>query len=203
MDQLSARPAKEPTGPGPDRLSSRDLQQPPRDTKDWTWTTRLRCPECGLQAGDVGMDELAEQVEAAAAEWVQILTQNPASDRRPAPVVWSPLEYGAHVRDVLALYDARLVLMLVEDNPTFENWDQDEAAIVGDYVALEPDQVAFEITGLAETLVGRIRALEESQLDRRGTRTDGAEFTVRTFVQYLLHDVVHHLWDVTGQQAEA
>ena len=21
-----------------------------------------------------------------------------------------------------------------------------------------------------------------------------------TFVQYFLHDVVHHLWDVTGQQ---
>ena len=203
MDQLSAQPPNETTSRRTSRPTGPEVQQPPKDTKDWTWTIRRRCPDCGLEAGDIDVDEIAERTEAAAAEWVQILTQNPAADRRPTPTVWSPLEYGAHVRDVFALYDARLVLMLIEDNPTFENWDQDEAAIAGDYVALEPDQVAFEITGLAETLVGRIRALEESQLDRQGTRSDGAEFTVRTFLQYFLHDVLHHLWDVTGQQADA
>lgn len=203
MDQVFARPTNEPTDAEPYQPGSQDLQRPPKDTKDWTWTVHERCPECGLDAGAVSVEEIADRAEAAAAEWVQILTQNPAADRRPAPLVWSPLEYGAHVRDVFALYDARLVLMLVEDNPGFENWDQDEAAIAGEYQALEPDQVAFEITGLAATLVARIRALEESQLDRRGTRSDGAEFTVRTFLQYFLHDVVHHLWDVTGQQADA
>lgn len=179
------------------------MEQPLPDTKDWTWTTRLRCPDCGLQASDVDVPEVADRLEAAAAEWVQILTQNPAADRRPSPRVWSPLEYGAHVRDVVELYDARLVLMLVEDDPAFKNWDQDEAAIVGDYQSLDPDEVAAEVAGYSATLVARIRALEESQFDRRGTRSDGAEFTVRTFLQYLLHDVVHHLWDVTGQQAEA
>jgi hypothetical protein len=179
------------------------MEQPPPDTKDWTWTIQLRCPDCGLEAGAVSVPEVADRLEAAAVEWVQILTQNPAADRRPAPLVWSPLEYGAHVRDAIELYDARLVMMLVEDNPTFKNWDQDEAAIVGDYAGLDPDQVAAEIAGYSATLVARIRALEESQFDRRGTRSDGAEFTVRTFLQYLLHDIVHHLWDVTGQQADA
>ncbi|QDP95691.1 DinB family protein [Microlunatus elymi] len=176
------------------------MEQPPRDTKDWTWTIQLRCPDCGLEAGVIDVAEIADRIEAGAAEWVQILTQNPAADRRPAPVVWSPLEYGAHVRDALELYDARLVLMLIEDNPAFKNWDQDEAAISGDYVRLDPDQVATELADVAQTFVARIRSLEESQLDRRGTRSDGAEFTVRTFLQYFLHDLVHHLWDVTGQQ---
>lgn len=177
--------------------------EPPKDTKDWTWTTRLRCPECGLEAGLLDVDDIADRTEAGIAEWVQILTQNPAADRRPEPAVWSPLEYGAHVRDVLELYDARLVLMLVEDNPSFRNWDQDEAAISGGYLSLDPDQVAEDIVGVGETFVTRIRSLEESQIDRRGTRSDGAEFTVRTFLQYFLHDLVHHLWDVTGQQAES
>lgn len=176
------------------------MEQPPRDTKDWTWTIQLRCPDCGLEAGDIDVPEIADRIEAGAAEWVQILTQNPASDRRPSPAVWSPLEYGAHVRDALELYDARLVLMLIEDNPGFRNWDQDEAAISGDYVRLDPDEVAGEITAVVTTFVARIRSLEESQLDRRGTRSDGVEFTVRTFLQYFLHDLVHHLWDVTGQQ---
>lgn len=179
------------------------MEPPPKDTKDWTWTTRIRCPDCGLESGELDITEIADHTEAAAAEWVQILTQNPAADRRPYPLVWSPLEYGAHVRDVFELHDARLVLMLVEDNPTFHNWDQDEAAISGDYVSLDPDQVAGDIARVAETFLNRIRGLEDSQTDRRGTRSDGAEFTVRTFLQYFLHDLVHHLWDVTGQQAEA
>jgi hypothetical protein len=179
------------------------MAHPPVDSKDWTWTTRLRCPDCGLDAGNIDLTDLADLVEGAAAEWVQILTQSPAADRRPAPQVWSPLEYGAHVRDVLELFDARLVLMLVEDNPRFSNWDQDEAAVSGDYIRLDPDRVAADIAGVAETFVGRIRSLEESQIDRRGTRSDGAEFTVRTFLQYFLHDITHHLWDVTGQPVEA
>jgi hypothetical protein len=62
--------------------------------------------------------------------------------------------------------------------------------------------VAADIASVGAAFVARIRSLEESQLDRTGTRSDGAEFTVRTFLQYFLHDVVHHLWDVTGQQAD-
>jgi len=178
-------------------------EQPVPDTKDWTWTIRMRCPDCGLEAGTLGVPEIADRLEAAAVEWVQILTQNPAADRRPEPRVWSPLEYGAHVRDLIELYDARLVLMLVENDPAFANWDQDETAIASDYLSLDPDQVAAEIAGFSQTLVARIRALEESQLERRGFRSDGAEFTVRSFLQYFLHDVIHHLWDVTGQTAEA
>src|SRR4051812_49433154 len=102
---------------------------PEPDTKDWTWTLTRRCDECGLSAGEVEVAEVAERAELAAGEWVQILTSSPAVTLRPSPDVWSPLEYGAHVRDVYRLFDARLALMLVEDDPTFDNWDQDETAI--------------------------------------------------------------------------
>mgnify|MGYP000205025455 CR=1 FL=1 len=39
------------------------------------------------------------------------------------------------------------------------------------------------------------------QWQRPGRRSDGAVFTVDTFSRYLLHDVVHHGWDVTGVEA--
>ena len=32
---------------------------------------------------------------------------------------------------------------------------------------------------------------------------DSPVVTVTTFLQYFLHDVIHHLWDVTGQQDAA
>ncbi|HET9871185.1 MAG TPA: DinB family protein [Propionibacteriaceae bacterium] len=174
--------------------------QPTPDTKDWTWTLSRRCDECGLSAGEIEVAELPDRIEAVAAEWVQILTSSPAVSARPFPDVWSPLEYGAHVRDVCRLSDARLALMLVEDYPTFAYWDQDETAIAENYLEADPDEVAAELVEAAESFIARLQPLSPAQLERRGRRSDGAEFTVTTFAQYFFHDIFHHLWDVTGQQ---
>lgn len=187
-----------PTSPGASHYPG--WVQPTPDTKDWTWTLTSRCDQCGLSAGEVEVAEIPDRAEAAAAEWVQILTSSPAVSARPEPDVWSPLEYGAHVRDVYRLFDERLAIMLAEDNPTFPNWNQDETAIAEEYIESDPDEVAAELAAAAESFVDRLRSLTADQLERRGRRSDGAEFTVATFSQYFLHDVVHHLWDVTGQQ---
>lgn len=173
---------------------------PTPDTKDWTWTLERRCDECGLAAGELDPGTIGERAFIAAEEWVQILRSSPAADARPRPDVWSPLEYGAHVRDVFGRFDARLVLMLTEDSPVFENWDQDEAARVGRYGEQDPEVVADELERAAQSFVARITELSPDQLRRPGRRSDGAEFTVTSVLQYFLHDVVHHLWDVTGQQ---
>ena len=177
--------------------------EPEPDTKDWTWTLSRPCPECGLSAGEIGLDEIATRAFVAAEEWVQILRSSPAAAARPQPQVWSPLEYGAHVRDVFGVFDARLMLMLAEDDPTFANWDQDEAAIRGRYAEQDPEVVADQLEAAAQTMVDHIQALRPDQLGRTGRRSNGSEFTVVTLLQYFLHDVVHHLWDVTGQQDAA
>ena len=173
---------------------------PQPDDKDWTWTLSRRCEQCGLSAGTIEVDEVADRLVVAAAEWVQILSSSPAVASRPAPGVWSALEYGAHVRDVLRLFDARFELMLLENNPTFANWDQDETARTAGYADEDPDRVAEELATAAAELIARLRTVTADDLDRRARRSNGSEFTVRTLAQYLLHDVVHHLWDVTGQQ---
>jgi DinB superfamily len=177
--------------------------EPEPDTKDWTWTLQRRCPECGLSAGEIDLDEIATRTFVAAEEWVQILRSSPAVAARPSPGVWSPLEYGAHVRDVFRLFDSRLQLMLTRDDPTFANWDQNETAIQERYSEQDPELVADELEAAAQILVDHIRVLPKDQLGRTGRRSDGSEFTVVTLLQYFLHDVIHHLWDVTGQQDAA
>jgi hypothetical protein len=177
--------------------------QPPPDTKDWTWTLTRRCDQCGLSAGEIDPAQFAERAFVAAEEWVQILRSSPAAAARPRPDVWSPLEYGAHVRDVYRLFDARLAQMLSEDTPTFVNWDQDETAIAEHYSEQDPEVVADELEAAAQRFVARIQSLKPAQYSRRGIRSYGKEFTVLTFIQYFLHDVIHHLWDVTGQQDAA
>ena len=174
--------------------------QPEPDTKDWTWTLTRRCEQCGLAAGEVPVDEVPERAFVAAEEWVAILRSSPAVASRPEPGVWSPLEYGAHVRDVYRLFDARIALMLTEDEPTFANWNQDETAIAERYAEADPEVVADELEAAALAFVTRLRSLQPEQLERRGHRSDGSPFTVASLSQYFLHDVIHHLWDVTGQQ---
>jgi hypothetical protein len=93
--------------------------------------------------------------------------------------------------------------MLNEDSPTFVNWNQDEAAIKERYKEQDPEVVADELEAAAQRLVARIQSLKPEQYRRRGLRSDGAQFTVATLIQYFLHDVIHHLWDVTGQQDAA
>jgi hypothetical protein len=66
--------------------------EPEPDTKDWTWTLQRRCPECGLSAGEIDLDEIATRTFVAAEEWVQILRSSPAVAARPSPQVWSPPE---------------------------------------------------------------------------------------------------------------
>lgn len=174
--------------------------EPEPDTKDWTWTLTGRCEQCGLAAGDVAVADVPERAFVAAEEWVAILRSSPAVSARPDPAVWSPLEYGAHVRDVFRLFDARTAQLLTEDDPTFADWDQDETALTERYGEQDPEVVADELEAAALGYVTRLRALTPQQLARRGRRADGSEFTVASLSQYFLHDVIHHLWDVTGQQ---
>lgn len=170
------------------------------DDKDWTWVLDRPCDECGFEASTVPREQLGERFFVAGEEWVQILRESPAVEVRPAAAVWSPLEYGAHVRDLYVITGQRLELMLTRDDAAFADWDQDEAARTGAYAEQDPERVAEDLEAAAQRLVSQVAEIEARAWERRGTRSNGSVFTVETFLQYVLHDVVHHLWDVTGQQ---
>ena len=86
--------------------------------------------------------------------------------------------------------------MLGEDDPTFANWDQDATAIEDRYEEQDPVAVNADLQRFAVQLADRYATVTSDQWNRRGTRRDGSHFTVDSFGRYLLHDPVHHLWDV-------
>lgn len=167
------------------------------DTKDWTWVLERRCPECGFASADVDGPEIAGTVRDLVPRWVSVL-HRPDVRERPAPTTWSALEYGAHVRDVMRVFDGRLRLMLEQDDPLFENWDQDATALAERYDLQDPAAVADELADAAEATAARFAAVGDDQWERPGRRSNGSSFTVRTLGQYFLHDAVHHLHDVRG-----
>ena len=166
------------------------------DTKNWTWVIERPCPECGFDATDLSERDVSAVVRANAAAWPAVL-ERPDVTVRPDDSTWSPLEYGAHVRDVFRLYAMRLAMMLEQDNPTYQNWDQDQTAVAERYNEQNPGVVSQELVLAAAALADAFDAVPDDSWGRNGRRSDGAEFTIATFARYLAHDPVHHLWDVT------
>jgi hypothetical protein len=165
------------------------------DTKDWTWVLDRPCPECGYDAGAVAGPDVADALRDQASAWPGVLAR-PEVRLRPDDHTWSPLEYGAHVRDVLRLGEFRVGLMLENDDPEFPNWNQDETAVAERYNEQDPTVVAAEILDAAASFAAQLDAVSAEQWDRPGRRSDGARFTVQSFSRYYLHDVVHHGRDV-------
>jgi hypothetical protein len=173
------------------------------DTKDWTWVLQRPCPECGLDTRSFPREAIAGMTRVNADAWQGVLAGGGPGDagRRPSPGVWSALEYGCHVRDVLRLYDERLVLMLTADEPHYANWDQDATAVAERYGEQDPASVASELGDAAQAIADRFEGVSGDQWLRTGVRSDGARFTVESFARYFIHDPVHHLYDVTGIRA--
>lgn len=170
------------------------------DTKDWTWVLSQPCPECGLDVQTVAVTDIPRLVRENAAAWWRSLTmpdpQAPPVSQRPTPTTWSRLEYACHVRDVLTLFTDRLAELVAEESPTFADWDQNAAALAGDYGAQDPAVVAQELLVNAERLASAYERLPQSAWHRTGLRSDGAQFTAATLGRYMIHDITHHLNDV-------
>lgn len=165
------------------------------DTKDWTWVLEHPCPQCGFDAALVHPTDVGAHIRQDADEWVERLN-GPDTRSRPAPDVWSVLEYGCHIRDVHRIFNKRVELMLTEDAPRFPNWDQDETAEADDYGSQDPALVAVELLDAASTVADTYASVPADAWPRRGLRSNGSEFTITSISRYHLHDIVHHAWDV-------
>jgi len=166
------------------------------DTKDWTWVLSSPCPECGFDAAAVHHTEVADHIRTDATAWLDRLGEPSAAERKQ-PTVWSTLEYGCHVRDVHRIFNHRVQLMLNEDEPRFPNWDQDETAIADDYASQDPATVAGELFDAAGVVADTYAGVPADAWSRRGSRSNGSEFTIATISIYHLHDIVHHAYDVS------
>jgi len=165
------------------------------DTKDWTWVLDGPCDECGVDTRRIAATDVSRLVRSTVTVWQEVLAGD-AVRERPAPGVWSPLEYACHVRDVYRRFDTRLALMLDRDDPRFENWDQDATAVQARYGEQDPAAVAVELAQAGDMVAAAFEAVDGDQWKRTGRRSDGARFTAETLARYFVHDVLHHVHDV-------
>jgi hypothetical protein len=168
---------------------------PEPDDKDWTWVAEKACADCGFDPAGLRREDIARVLMAAGARWEAVLAGGDVRTR-PAPAVWSPLEYACHCRDVCDLFTERTRLMLDDDDPLFANWDQDVTALEKRYWEADPAVVSREITTAAGAAAEVFAGIRGAQWARTGRRSNGSVFTVESLGRYFVHDIVHHLHDV-------
>src|SRR5690606_39586673 len=117
---------------------------------------------------------------------------------RPSPEVWSPLEYAAHVRDVLEVQRERVMVALLHDAPTFEPMGRDERVVAWRYNEQDPAVVAAELRRNARELGAVLDTLDATGWARIGIYTwpEPAERDVTWIGRHTIHEMAHHLLDV-------
>jgi hypothetical protein len=156
------------------------------------------CPECRLEAATVEEANLGEAIFEESLRWSELLTSragSPALVGRPLASVWSPLEYGRHVRDVLVLFAERIRLAVATEKPTFEYQDQNEAIVEGRYNEADPSVVAQDILVEVRDFHLLLDTVPGDNWRRYGTHNDDERFDVSLLARFALHEIRHHRVD--------
>lgn len=168
-------------------------------------TAHQHCDGCGLQFASISPSDAEVAVRSfprrysavlASAEEADAVVADDVVRRRPAPGVWSAIEYTAHVAAVLHLYEARIRTALSATDgevPTFETVDPERLGAPGaDERAV--DDVLAELKAGADRLAATLDGIDADDWSRPGVR-DGAEVDVLWLARQAVHEGSHHLRD--------
>jgi hypothetical protein len=190
----------------PDRTGGRTLDDLRRQRGEgWQWARAQtdRCPQCGYHPAALERSALGSQLTESAEEWRTFLVHADDASLRtiPAPGIFSAVQYGAHVRDILRVYGDRILIMLEEDDPVFPQFNPDESAWDG-YNRLDPEELADDIDAQARRLSAILGGLQPAQWSLTMVRDGGSDgvykFTVAGLASYAVHEAHHHLLDANG-----
>jgi DinB superfamily len=187
----------------PDRKTLDDLRRERGEGWQWARAQTEECPQCGLHPGAMDHASLGGQLVELAGTWRTFLLAADDTYLRtnPAPGVFSPMQYGAHVRDIQRVYCDRILLMLREENPVFAQFNPDEEAWNG-YNEMDRNALADDIDAQARRLEEVLHGLEPEDWSRTMTRDGGSDgvyrFTVAGLASYAVHESHHHLLDANG-----
>ncbi|MDQ1396749.1 MAG: hypothetical protein QOG64_2008 [Acidimicrobiaceae bacterium] len=155
------------------------------------------CRQCGFD-WRTDAAALADRLETAGADFALAVAAVPPDQlrRRPAPAVWSALEYLGHGRDVLRWYRGRIDRVLDEDHPLLEALDWDTVTDGARYHERSQRDLLADFEQAARSLSRLLSSLTEAQWQRCGIGSEGGPRNVLVLAQRAVHEVEHHLVDL-------
>jgi DinB superfamily len=161
-----------------------------------------RCDECGFEFL-VSPADVGERLRDGTAEVAELL-RDPEADLRTrrTPNVWSPLEYGCHLRDMYLVQRERvLAVRRTDERLELAPMGRDERAEHDGYAEQDPADVARQLTDAAALFTGVLARLGPADWDRTVIYPypEPTERTLLWVAANSLHEVVHHTQDMRRQ----
>jgi len=163
------------------------------------------CLECHFSAAAITPANAEDTLRTVGTRYHEWLSEIEARDvdgavirTRPNPKTWSPLEYAAHMRDVIALWGWALHKTLTEDQPSLPRPDPDlpdRAASESAYNSQDPSTVTRELSENAERMARKITTIAPEQWHRFSLFGE-MRVTALDIVRKVAHEAHHHLLDI-------
>jgi hypothetical protein len=160
------------------------------------------CPQCGFDYETVSPRDASGAVRTFPRRYRSVLTQFDDDDeledvirRRPAPDVWSALEYTAHVAQTIDLMAPNLRQIITEDNPFLYTFDPDRQAEEQSYNNWTLLQALGELESSCADMSMAIEYVPADGWSRVGT-FDYGEREAIDVVRSAVHEGAHHLRDI-------
>lgn len=161
-----------------------------------------RCVECGFTYELDEAPMAGQAIQAGIADVGRTLRSRAHDLRtRRQPGLWSPLEYGCHLRDVLLVQRERVLAARRTDRLVCAPMGRDERVEHDGYASQDPEDVARQLTDAA--------LLFANVLDRLGADDWARELvypfpeavgrSMRWVAVHSVHEVRHHLLDIRRQ----
>jgi hypothetical protein len=161
------------------------------------------CEECGFDWDATGPAEAVEMLGRLGPRYRAPLTRFLAGEdpdallrTRPAPGVWSALEYAVHAAVAVDWYGDRVRRVLTEDRPRLPAYGFAAACDADRYNERDPAETVDAVAAACRGLVALLDGLEEGGWARVGLGSDGDERTVLVLARRAAHEAHHHLLDI-------
>jgi hypothetical protein len=162
-----------------------------------------RCEGCGFEY-DLTRAQHAGSAIVGRSDALAVLLKGLEAQKvrtRPSPEVWSPLEYGCHVRDVLLVQRERVLAARRVERPSFDPMGRDERVEHDGYISQDAAAVARQLGDAARLLANVFDRLGPEDWERTVMYNypKHLERTLRWVAVHTEHEARHHLRDVQDQ----
>jgi hypothetical protein len=161
-----------------------------------------QCVDCGFVYHLNQSATVEQDIRSQVAEVVAILRAKGADLRiRRQPGVWSPLEYGCHLRDMLLVQRERVLAARRVDRPDCLPSGRDERVVHDGYADQDPEDVARQLADAAQLFSNVLARLDVDDWDRTVIYhyPETGERSLRWVAIHTLHEAQHHLLDIQRQ----
>lgn len=162
---------------------------------------RELCVECGFDSTRWRVRDAVTHMEALGWWWRNALAGLDQAEvaRRPAPAVWSPLEYGVHSAFATAVLRGSLERVLTGDawsatdrvNPPSAHASPDDAPLV-----VGRDQLLDDLEREGRQMAAVARAADTDRWSRPVERGGRPPLRADSLLFHAVHDASHHQMDV-------